>query len=130
MTNNNINIFISSTFNDMQSERDIIRKQIVPKLKEKLANYHVSIQITDLRWGVNTTNEDEDKREAKVLHVCIDAIQNSKPYFIAILGERYGWVPSSEIMMNIKRSLSEEQLLALGDISTPKSVTEMRVLKK
>lgn len=128
MTNNNINIFISSTFNDMQSERDIIRKQIVPKLKEKLANYHVSIQITDLRWGVNTTNEDEDKREAKVLHVCIDAIQNSKPYFIAILGERYGWVPSSEIMMNIKRSLSEEQLLALGDISTPKSVTEMEIL--
>jgi len=128
MRQRNINIFISSTFNDMQSERDIIRKQIVRKLQEELADYHVSIQVTDLRWGVDTLNVDEGEREAKVLHVCLDAIQNSRPYFIALLGERYGWLPSPKSMENIKRTLSEEQQQALGDVSDSMSVTEMEIL--
>lgn len=128
MQQRNINIFISSTFNDMQSERDIIRKQIVRKLQEELAEYHVSIQVTDLRWGVDTLSVDEGEREAKVLHVCLDAIQNSRPYFIALLGERYGWLPSPESMENIKRTLSKEQQQALGDVSDSMSVTEMEIL--
>lgn len=128
MQQRNINIFISSTFNDMQSERDIIRKQIVRKLQEELADYHVSIQVTDLRWGVDTLNVDEGEREAKVLHVCLDAIQNSRPYFIALLGERYGWMPSPRSMENIKRTLSNEQQQALGDVSDSMSVTEMEIL--
>jgi hypothetical protein len=128
MQQRNINIFISSTFNDMQSERDIIRKQIVRKLQEELAEYHVGIQVTDLRWGVDTLSVDEGEREAKVLHVCLDAIQNSRPYFIALLGERYGWLPSPESMENIKRTLSKEQQQALGDVSDSMSVTEMEIL--
>ncbi|MGM9698918.1 MAG: WG repeat-containing protein [Prevotella sp.] len=124
----NINIFISSTFNDMQSERDIIRKQTVRKLQEELADYHVNIQVTDLRWGVDTLNVDEGEREAKVLHVCMDAIQNSRPYFIALLGERYGWLPSYQSMENIKRTLSEDQQHALGDVSNSMSVTEMEII--
>lgn len=123
-----INIFISSTFNDMQSERDIIRKLVVPKLQEQLADYRVHIQVTDLRWGVDTLNVDEDKREAKVLHVCLDAIQYSKPYFIALLGERYGWLPSLESVQNIKRTLTDEQQQALGDVNQSMSVTEMEIL--
>lgn len=128
MKSKNINFFISSTFNDMQSERDVIRKQIVRKLQEEFADYHVSIQVTDLRWGVNTLNVDEGEREAKVLHVCSDAIQNSKPYFIALLGGRYGWLPSPKSMENIKRTLSKEQQQALGDVSDSMSVTEMEIL--
>lgn len=123
-----INIFISSTFNDMQSERDIIRKQVVPKLQEQLADYRVHIQVTDLRWGVDTLSVDEDKREAKVLHVCLDAIQYSKPYFIALLGERYGWLPSVESVQNIKHTLTEEQQQALGNVNQSISVTEMEIL--
>lgn len=128
MTPKSINIFISSTFNDMQSERDFIRKHIVPKLKDQLAEHHISVQVTDLRWGVDTQSVDEKEREAKVLHVCLDAIQNSKPYFIALLGERYGWVPSTERIDNIRRTLTQEQQIALGDISQSMSVTEMEIL--
>lgn len=128
MTYKNINIFISSTFNDMQSERDYIRKYIVPKLEKQLAEFHVSVQVTDLRWGVDTQSVDENERESKVLHVCLDAIQNSRPYFIALLGERYGWVPSFERINNIKRTLNPEQQSALGDISKSLSVTEMEIL--
>ena len=43
----------------------------------------------DLRWGIT----DEQKSEGKVLPICLDEIQRCRPYFIGLLGERYGWVP-------------------------------------
>ena len=43
-----ISIFISSTFNDMQAERDYIRKYIVPRLNEELEQYCVVVQTVDL----------------------------------------------------------------------------------
>ena len=43
----------------------------------------------DLRWGVT----DEQKAEGAVLPICLAEIELSRPYFIGLLGERYGWVP-------------------------------------
>ena len=43
----------------------------------------------DLRWGI----PDEAKAEGKVLPVCLAEIHHCRPYFIGLLGERYGWVP-------------------------------------
>ena len=43
----------------------------------------------DLRWGVT----DEQKAEGAVLPICLAEIERSRPYFIGLLGERYGWVP-------------------------------------
>ena len=43
----------------------------------------------DLRWGVN----EEQKAEGKVLPICLEEIKRCRPYFIGLLGERYGWVP-------------------------------------
>ena len=123
----NVSIFISSTFNDMHAERDYIRKKVIPKLIDELAQYQVNIQVTDLRWGVNTLTVDEGEREAKVLHVCVDALQNTKPYFIALLGERYGWVPSIEKIKMVKSSLSSDLQTTLGDLEHTISVTEMEI---
>ena len=43
----------------------------------------------DLRWGVTSG----EAAEGKVLPVCLAEIQRCRPYFIGLLGERYGWVP-------------------------------------
>jgi len=128
MERRSINIFISSTFNDMQAERDYIRKFVVPRLKEQFAEHQVYIQVTDLRWGVDTRSVDEHEREAKVLHVCLDAIQNSRPYFVALLGDRYGWVPSAARMDDIRRMLPDDRRPALGEANESMSVTEMEIL--
>ena len=122
-----INIFISSTFNDMHAERDCIRKYVIPRLKEALDQHKVNIQVTDLRWGVDTSTVDEKERESKVLHVCVDAIQKTKPYFIALLGERYGWVPSVERVKKLKSTLSSKLQTTLGDVDQAISVTEMEI---
>lgn len=122
-----VSIFLSSTFRDMQAERDWIKKRVLPRLREALEPYGVTIHITDLRWGVDTASESEDDRENKVLRVCLDAIDRDRPYFIGLIGRRYGWIPSVERMRRLYDSLSDPDKVAVGDISD-KSVTELEML--
>lgn len=123
-----ISIFISSTFNDMHAERDYIRKVLVPRLNNALAKYKIFVQATDLRWGVSTVGIPEEEREAKVLHVCLNAIKNSKPYFIALLGDRYGWMPSLERTQKIISTLDSDQQSIIDNLDEEISVTELEIL--
>ncbi len=94
-------IFISSTFSDMQAERDYLKAIIFPRIEEELKERRIKLAIVDLRWGVDTASiAKEDEREATVLKVCLDEIKRCRPFFIGLLGDRYGWVPSEERMKN------------------------------
>jgi len=94
-------IFISSTFRDMQAEREYLKDIIFPKVEEELRDRRIKLEIVDLRWGIDTASiAKEDEREAKVLKVCLDEIRRCRPFFIGLLGDRYGWVPSEERMKN------------------------------
>jgi hypothetical protein len=84
-----IRVFISSTFGDMQEEREELVKQIFPQLRRLCESRGVTWGDVDLRWGV----PDEAKAEGKVLPLCLQEIEHCRPYFIGLLGERYGWVP-------------------------------------
>ena len=68
-----IQIFISSTFKDMDAERDMVNHFVKQRIEKELARYSIfkSIEIVDLRWGVNTQDLPEDERENKVLMVII-----------------------------------------------------------
>ena len=90
----NIAIFVSSTFRDMQMERDALRDVVVPKFISPVAEeYGVKVELIDLRWGVDTSDVSEEEQNRKVLHTCLDEIQRSQPFFVGLLGDRYGWVP-------------------------------------
>ena len=92
-------IFISSTFADMQAERDHLKNVVFPLVEEELQQHRIKLEIVDLRWGVDTTSmAQEDEREANVLKVCLDEIRRCRPFFIGLLGDRYGWVPPIERM--------------------------------
>ena len=95
-----IRVFISSTFRDMQEEREELVKQIFPQLRRLCESRGVTWGEVDLRWGV----PDEAKAEGKVLPLCLQEIEHCRPYFIGLLGERYGWVPEE-----IPESLFETQ---------------------
>ncbi len=43
----------------------------------------------DLRWGVT----EEQAERGEIFPVCLEEIDRCHPYFIGLLGERYGWVP-------------------------------------
>lgn len=69
-------IFISSTFQDMQQERDVLQDSVLPRVKELAKQYGKNIDLCDLRWGVNSSGMTEEESTAKVLQVCFDEIDN------------------------------------------------------
>ena len=83
-----IRVFVSSTFRDMQAERDELVKFIFPQLRKLCEQRGVAWGEVDLRWGIT----DEQKSEGMVLPICLDEIKRCRPFFIGLLGERYGWV--------------------------------------
>lgn len=116
-------IFISSTFQDMQQERDILQNDVLPRIKELAKQYGKNIDLCDLRWGVNSSGMSEEESTVKVLQVCFDEIDNARPFFIAILGDRYGWVPNSKVVENSTMGRN----IQTGDM-LDKSVTEMEII--
>lgn len=52
-------VFISSTFKDMQAERDYLHERIFPQIQRRLQATGETIQELDLRWGVDTSNMTE-----------------------------------------------------------------------
>jgi hypothetical protein len=85
----NVRVFLSSTFRDMHAERDHLVKVTFPALREKLLPHRVELYDIDLRWGIT---EDEAKNE-KVIRLCLEQVDECRPFFLAFLGHRYGWVP-------------------------------------
>ena len=115
-------IFVSSTFQDMQQERDVLQNSVLPRIKELAKQYGKSIDLCDLRWGVNTLGMSEAESSTKVLQVCFDEIDKARPFFIAILGDAYGWIPNTEVVekSTIDRNISIDDLIG-------KSVTEIEI---
>jgi tetratricopeptide (TPR) repeat protein len=88
--NRQIRIFISSTFKDMQAERDHLVTKVFPALRRYCDDRDVSLFELDLRWGIS----EEESKQGKVVDICLKEIQKATPFFIGLLGERYGWIPS------------------------------------
>ncbi len=121
--NSNNTIFLSSTFRDMHAERDIIHNIVLPELSAAFAESAVNLDFVDLRWGIDTENEDNEQQATqKILQVCFDEIERSKPFFVCFLGERYGWIPRMESIESscLNAGLSPEQFHG-------KSITEMEI---
>src|ERR1043165_5649189 len=83
-------VFLSSTFTDLQPEREHLVKKTFPRIRAKCRERGVEFTEMDLRWGITT----EESRSGKVVRICLEEIDRCRPYFIGILGSRYGWVPS------------------------------------
>jgi len=112
-----IRVFVSSTFKDMHGEREELVKFTFPELRKRCRERAVEFVDVDLRWGVT----DEKKSEGKVLPICLAEIERCRPYFIGILGERYGWVPQDidSQLLDAQEWLKEHR---------EKSVTELEIL--
>ena len=116
-----IRVFVSSTFKDMQDEREELVKRVFPLLRKRCEERGVAWSEVDLRWGVT----DEQKAEGAVLPICLAEIDRSRPYFIGLLGQRYGWIPE-ELPEGLADQLPWLHTLAESKPGT--SVTEIEIL--
>lgn len=95
-------VFVSSTFSDMQSERDYLKMHVFPQINDQLKKYCIKLRPIDLRWGINTLTTDEESVEEKVLRICFEEIDRSKPFFLGLLGNRYGYIPKEETIRHFQ----------------------------
>jgi len=81
-----IRVFVSSTFDDMVGERETLVKRVFPSLRRLCQERGVVWSEVDLRWGITS----RDVEEGRVLPICLAEIDRCRPFFIAMLGDRYG----------------------------------------
>ena len=87
-----IRAFLSSTFSDFLEERSLLVKQVFPALRRKAKDRGVEVVEVDLRWGIT----EEQSKQGQTIGICLDEIERCRPYFIGLLGDRYGWVPEKD----------------------------------
>jgi tetratricopeptide (TPR) repeat protein len=101
----------------MHAEREELVRRVFPRLRRLCEERGVAWREVDLRWGI-TAREAE---AAAAVSVCLDEIDQCRPFFIGLLSERYGWVPDE-----LPAALCERHgWLPMCD---GKSVTELEVL--
>lgn len=112
-----IRLFVSSTFHDMQAERDVLATQVFPELRKICIERGVDFKEVDLRWGITEKQIDE----GRMLPICLTEIRNCLPFFLGILGERYGSSPGE-----IPRDLREREPW-IAEVEG-RSVTELEMM--
>jgi len=111
----NIRVFVSSTFLDMHGERDVLTRFVFPEIREYCRKKNVHFFDVDLRWGV-TENEFNN---SSAIDVCLSEVDKCRPFFIGLLGDRYGWVPD-------KYTVSDDPVLSwVADYPAGRSITEL-----
>lgn len=87
-------VFVSSTFEDFAVERNVLRTEVWPELRELCRQHHARFQAIDLRWGVS----EQAALDQQTMNICLGEIQRCqqvtpRPDFLVLLGNRYGWRP-------------------------------------
>ncbi len=122
LENRVIRVFISSTFSDMGAERDVLVKSVFPRLAAVAARRDVSVVPLDLRWGIT----DEMARSGRVIDTCLNEIVHSRPFFLGLVGNRYGsCLAAEEVGKN--RELLERYSWLERDMLDGKSITEIEI---
>src|ERR1700722_7879029 len=74
-------VFVSSTFRDMQAERDWLRSHVFDRIEEELRRRRHHLEPIDLRLGVEVGQAGTaEARELLVLKVCLDEVKRSRPF--------------------------------------------------
>ena len=116
-----IRVFLSSTFRDMEMERSALVK-LFKGLQVKAASRGATISLVDLRWGIT----EEDAKSGKVVEICLKEIVNSRPFFIGMVGDRYGWCPNYEDLSQTFNDSLEYKWME-DDLNNHLSVTEIEM---
>ncbi|XP_077996822.1 telomerase protein component 1-like [Glandiceps talaboti] len=109
-------VFISSTFRDMHSERDLLTRFVFPELRARAKKHFINVYEVDLRWGVT----EEEAKSNKSIEICLSEVSRCD-FFIGILGERYGWIPDNYVAPDT------EDYDWLKDYPSHRSITELEM---
>ncbi|XP_030831949.1 TPR repeat-containing protein DDB_G0287407 [Strongylocentrotus purpuratus] len=87
-----IRVFVSSTFRDFEEERELIIKKVFRELNRLCLDRGVFFTYVDLRWGIT----EQQSKGGRTIEICLREIDKCRPYFICMMGDRFGWSQSSK----------------------------------
>lgn len=100
-----IRIFVSSTFIDMSEERDWLVQHVFPKLRKKCEERKLRLVDVDLRWGIPEGKITDEN----LADICLEEIENCNPFFVCLLGSRYGTLAKVNEKRKAELMLQDEQ---------------------
>lgn len=118
-----IKLFLSSTFRDMNTERDYLVTYIFPRIHQYCATRFLEFIPIDLRWGI----PEEESRNGLVLTTCLEEVDNSRPFFIGLLGSRYGWMPTESELTGLRPSVEDQRPWLNAKVAESASITEIEI---
>ncbi|KAM4706799.1 NACHT domain- and WD repeat-containing protein 1 [Discoglossus pictus] len=94
-----VRIFISSTFSDMVEERDALMELAYPEVQAFCQKKGLAFEVVDMRWGV----PDYASVDHMTTELCVKEIESCQrtsigPFFIGLVGQRYGFRPIPHII--------------------------------
>jgi WD40 repeat protein len=112
-----VRVFISSTFRDMHAERDHLVTVVFPELRERFEKLGLEFYDVDLRWGVPA--KDANGETANSWEYCRQWIDRVEPFFVCILGQRYGYRPEPRELRDAAEQAQQQ--------TQRRSITELEV---
>jgi len=92
-----LRLFISSTFRDLQEEREHLVKKIFPEIRALCRQRGITFTEVDLRWGLT----EEEAVLGRIVRTCLEEVDRCHPFFLGLFGNTYGWVPDiHEVFMD------------------------------
>lgn len=116
-------VFISSTFRDLNAERDYLNASVFPRIHQYCRERFIEFYPIDLRWGIR----EEDSKNGMVLSTCLEEIDDARPFFIGIIGSRYGWIPTDKEVQSLRNSIKDQEPWLLSMINNKASITEIEM---
>jgi tetratricopeptide (TPR) repeat protein len=96
----------------MHEERDELCRFVFPWLEDFCSRRNIGFTGIDLRWGVT----EEEVRQGKTVGLCLTEIDHCRPYFLGILGERYGWIPAQKMTEEYRKLFREDRSITEAEI--------------
>ncbi|XP_071161707.1 TPR repeat-containing protein DDB_G0287407-like [Mytilus galloprovincialis] len=89
-----VKVFITTYSDEFYTERDIVRKEVLPELKSWCESKHLTVEEQFVKWGSKHPDR-RDVTELEKIQTCIETcyFQDVMPIFINITSESVGWVP-------------------------------------
>ncbi len=94
-----LKVFVSSLFNEMMLERDILHRQVSALISEKFGkNDDITVLFVDLRWGIDSRSKEVGfEKSDYILEKCFEAIEDCD-LFLGIIASEYGSIADQEVV--------------------------------
>ncbi len=89
-----LSIFVSSTFTDTETERNLLIEDVQPYLREVCNLFGYEFRFCEMRWGVR----DEASEDHQTANLCMQELRRCQQEscginFVTLLGDKYGYCP-------------------------------------